>query len=430
MKQKLLITRKKVPYRYRVLVFLFFLTFILYLDRISISLMGVRIKSVFNLTNEQFGWVLGAFSLAYALFEIPSGIMGDRMGQRLVLIRIVLWWSVFTALTGLTMGLVSLIIVRFLFGIGEAGAYPNLSGVISRWFPVRETAKSFSAIFVGQSLGAAIAPLIVIPLAASFGWRMPFFVIGFVGMIWVFVCVIWFKNNPSEMAGISEVERNLIEQNRRFDLHEKEFPWKLILHNRSLMGLVTAFFCSQWANYFFIAWMPVYLQNGRHFSENGMKIFSFYLFIGCIASAIAVGFFSDWLVKKKGLKVGRKSIGISGLVTTGLSFLIAATTTSNQVVAISLFIGGLAFYSLNGIASFCTCVDIGGSRAGTVAGIMNFFGQTGGFILAMTFGKIADMAHNFNTSMYVLGGVVLTGSLFWVFVDPSKALIIESVHHQ
>ena len=430
MKQKLLTTRNKVPYRYRVLVFLFFLTFILYLDRISISLMGVRIKSVFNLTNEQFGWVLGAFSLAYALFEIPSGIMGDRMGQRLVLIRIVLWWSIFTALTGLTMGLVSLIIVRFLFGIGEAGAYPNLSGVISRWFPVRETAKSFSAIFVGQSLGAAIAPLIVIPLAASFGWRMPFFVIGFVGVIWVFVCVIWFKNNPSEMAGISEVERNLIEQNRRFDLHEKEFPWKLILHNRSLMGLVTAFFCSQWANYFFIAWMPVYLQNGRHFSENDMKIFSFYLFIGCIASAIAVGFFSDWLVKKKGLKVGRKSIGISGLVTTGLSFLIAATTTSNQVVAISLFIGGLAFYSLNGIASFCTCVDIGGSRAGTVAGIMNFFGQTGGFILAMTFGKIADMAHNFNTSMYVLGGVVLTGSLFWVFVDPSKALIIESVHHQ
>ena len=299
MKQKLLTTRNKVPYRYRVLFFLFFLTFILYLDRISISLMGVRIKSVFNLTNEQFGWVLGAFSLAYALFEIPSGIMGDRMGQRLVLIRIVLWWSIFTALTGLTMGLVSLIIVRFLFGIGEAGAYPNLSGVISRWIPVRETAKSFSAIFVGQSLGAAIAPLIVIPLAASFGWRMPFFVIGFVGMIWVFVCVIWFKNNPSEMAGISEVERNLIEQNRRFDLHEKEFPWKLILHNRSLMGLVTAFFCSQWANYFFIAWMPVYLQNGRHFSENGMKIFSFYLFIGCIASAIAVGFFSDWLVKKK-----------------------------------------------------------------------------------------------------------------------------------
>ena len=430
MKQKLLTTRNKVPYRYRVLVFLFFLTFILYLDRISISLLGVRIKSAFNLTNEQFGWVLGAFSLAYALFEIPSGIMGDRMGQRLVLIRIVLWWSIFTALTGLTMGLVSLIIVRFLFGIGEAGAYPNLSGVISRWIPVRETAKSFSAIFVGQSLGAAIAPLIVIPLAASFGWRMPFFVIGFVGMIWVFVCVIWFKNNPSEMAGISEVERNLIEQNRRFDRHEKEFPWKLILRNRSLMGLVTAFFCSQWANYFFIAWMPVYLQNGRHFSENGMKIFSFYLFIGCIASAIAVGFFSDWLVKKKGLKVGRKSIGISGLVTTGLSFLIAATTTSNQVVAISLFIGGLAFYSLNGIASFCTCVDIGGSRAGTVAGIMNFFGQTGGFILAMTFGKIADMAHNFNTSMYVLGGVVLTGSLFWVFVDPSKALIIESVHHQ
>src|SRR5262245_61446986 len=120
---------KKFPYRYRVLVFLFFLTFITYLDRIAISLVGVRIKADFDLSNEEFGWVVAAFSLAYALFEIPSGILGDRIGQRAVLIRIVLWWSLFTVLTGLTTGLITLIIVRFLFGVGEAGAYPNSSAV-------------------------------------------------------------------------------------------------------------------------------------------------------------------------------------------------------------------------------------------------------------------------------------------------------------
>src|SRR5258708_9248402 len=125
--------KNKFPYRYRVLIMLFFLILITYLDRICISLVGVRIKNEFNLSNEQFGWVLGAFALAYALFEIPTGILGDKIGQRKVLIRIVLWWSLFTALTGVATGLISLVLTRFLFGAGEAGAFPNGTGVISRW---------------------------------------------------------------------------------------------------------------------------------------------------------------------------------------------------------------------------------------------------------------------------------------------------------
>jgi len=127
------------PYRYRILILLFFLTFITYLDRITISLVGVRIKEAFHLSNEQFGWVVGAFALAYAIFEIPSGMLGDRLGQRKVLVRIVLWWSFFTALTGLTFGFYSLILTRFLFGMGEAGAYPNGTAVVCRWFPRLET---------------------------------------------------------------------------------------------------------------------------------------------------------------------------------------------------------------------------------------------------------------------------------------------------
>src|SRR6187402_2564815 len=113
--------KQKLPYRFRILVFLFFLIIITYLDRNCIALVGTQIKAEFGLSNEQFGWVLAAFSLAYALFEIPAGMMGDRIGQRAVFIRIVLLWSLFTILTGLTAGLISLIIVRFLFGIGEAG---------------------------------------------------------------------------------------------------------------------------------------------------------------------------------------------------------------------------------------------------------------------------------------------------------------------
>jgi len=157
----------KFSYRHRVMILLYFLILITYLDRITISLVGVRIKAAFHLSNTQFGWVLSAFVMAYALFEIPSGLMGDRLGQRKVLLRIVIWWSVFTALTGAVNGLTSLIAVRFLFGMGEAGAYPNSCGVISRWVPKSETSRGMSWLGMGAPTGAALAPLVVVPFAGS-----------------------------------------------------------------------------------------------------------------------------------------------------------------------------------------------------------------------------------------------------------------------
>src|SRR4029077_978821 len=143
------------------------LTTLTYLDRICISIVGVRIKADLHLTNEQFGWVLAAFALAYALFEIPSGMLGDRIGPKKVFIRIVAWWSIFTAITGLANGLIFLLIVRFLFGVGESGTYPNSLLVVSRWFPVKETGKALSWVGIGSQIGAGTAPLIIVPLASA-----------------------------------------------------------------------------------------------------------------------------------------------------------------------------------------------------------------------------------------------------------------------
>lgn len=413
-----------VPIRYRVLLLLFFLTLITYLDRISISLVGVRIKTEFNLTNEQFGWVLAAFSLAYALFEIPAGALGDRIGQRAMLTRIVSWWSVFTAITGLTTGLYSLIGVRFLFGMGEAGAYPNSTGVVSRWFPRSETARGLSALFIGQNAGSAIAPLIVVPLAVAFGWRVPFFINGFIGLIWVWVCYTWFRDNPSDMKGITAEEKNLIEKNRGFISHQPRFPWRLALKNRSLMALVIAFFCSQWGQYFFVAWMPVYLQEGRHFAENDMKVITSYFFVVGIIGVLSAGYLSDRLVKNRGLQLGRRSLGMLAMGLMALSFLATALATSDLLVIISLYAGQL-LYSFIPVVSFATCVDIGGNRAATVAGIMNFFGQMGAFFLAIVFGKMADLTQSYTIPLFIVAAVLLVGSLAWLFIDVSKPLVVD-----
>jgi ACS family glucarate transporter-like MFS transporter len=399
--------------------------FITYLDRICIGLVGKRIITEFHLTNEQFGWVLSAFSLAYALLEIPSGILGDRRGQKMVLARIVLWWSLFTFLTGAATGLISLIIVRFLFGVGEAGALPNASGVISRWMPANELSRGMAATLVGQIAGAAFAPFIVVPIAIAFGWRATFFVNAFVGLLWVIFCVRWFRNNPSEMRGITVEEKNFIERNRCFASHREAISWKRLLANRSLLALVSSFFCSQWAMYFFIAWMPVYLQQGRHFSETNMKFVTSLIFIPAIGTSLIGGMFSDWLVRKKGLKFGRRSVGMLSMGVNSILFLIEATT-ANDTVLVICFIAGFACQLILGVIAFAVCLDIGGNHAGAVSGFMNCIGQIGAFFLAIVFGKIVDSTHNFNSPLFVIAGLLFVGSMLWFVVDATKKVTVET----
>ena len=412
---------KKFPYRRRVLILLLFLILITYLDRVCISLVGVRIKAAFHLSNTQFGWVVGAFSLAYALFEIPSGMLTDRIGQRAVFIRIVLFWSLFTALTGAVTGLTSLLLVRFLFGIGESGAYPTSSSTIGRWFPSAERGRSMSALFIGQNAGAAVAPLIVVPVAIHFGWRAPFFVNGLIGLIWVIICWLWFRNEPSEMKGISKEEVTLIEKERRFLSHKESFPWKIVLGSWKTWALLIGFFCSQWGLYFFVAWVPIYLQQGRHLSENYMKLATSYSFVFGMAGALLSGILNDWLVRKKGLAFGRRCIGAMAMGVSGLLLAVTATTSSNSL-AVAFLLACYFCYSFFAITAFSTCVDIGGSRAGTMTGMMNFAGQTGAFFLSVAFGKIADVTHSYNTPVLLIACILVFGSIVWLGIDPTRKI--------
>jgi len=413
-----------IPYRFRVLVFICSLTTLTYLDRICLSIVGVRLKADLGLTNQQFGWVLASFALAYALFEIPSGAWGDRIGPRKVFIRIVLWWSLFTMLTGLVSGLISLLIIRFLFGMGESGTMPNSVLVISRWFPSQEIGRALPWMGIGTQIGSAIAPLIIIPIAAAWGWRMPFFVNGAIGLIWVLLCYSWFKNFPSEMRGISKKESEHIEKNRRYSPHQALVPWKIIFRSRTLWALMVMYFCFQWANYFFIAWMPVYVQEKLHFSENQTSGIISALFIVGIIGLLLGGYCIDLLAKKKGLFFGRRCIGMIGIGCCGLSILVAAITSSPSISAGSL-IAANGFYSFGVMSCFAVCTDIGKNNAGTVTGAMNFFGQMGAFFLAIVFGNMVDASHHFSRPLFVIAFAQGVGFLLWFVIDPRKPLAHE-----
>ncbi len=408
--------------RHKVLALLFFLSIIVYLDRICISVMGKRIKTDLDLTNEQFGWVLGAFALSYALFEIPTGIMGDRIGPRKVLTRVVLWWSFFTALTGAANGLISLLIVRFLFGAGEAGAYPNSSIVVSKWFPKYETGRAQAFIWAAGRIGGALAPLIVVPIAVAFGWRASFYLMGFIGVVWVAIWFTWFRDTPSQKSSVTHKELHEIESNQRIRSGDHHIPWKKFFRNGNIISLMMMFHFFMYGAYFFSAWLPTYLQEGRQFSEQDMKLFATLPFalgaIGCFAG----GFLSDYLVKKKGLKYGRRAVGIVSMGLSSFIVLLAALTKDNQTAAILLAVG-MAFKDFTLPVAFATCIDIGGSRAGLVAGAMNFAGQLGAFFLAITFGTIVDSTGNYDAPLYFIAIVLFLSSLLWLRINPEKPIV-------
>jgi len=189
---------KPTTARFKVLGFIFSLSVITYLDRLCISAAAPSIVAEFHLSPSQMGYVFSAFTLAYAVFEIPSGWLGDYIGTRKALTRIVLWWSVFTALTGATTGLISLITIRTLFGAGEAGAVPNVARTVSRWFPQTQQGRALSASFVGLATGATISTPLVFMLMKVQGWRWTFVEFGAVGVVWSVTWYKWFRDRPEE----------------------------------------------------------------------------------------------------------------------------------------------------------------------------------------------------------------------------------------
>ena len=285
--------------RHGVLLFLVVLAIITFLDRISISVAAPRIQQELGIPPERWGWILGAFLLAYGLFEVPTGALGDRGGQRSVLMRIVLWWSAFTGLTGLARSFPVMLVTRFLFGAGEAGAYPNIAGALGCWFPVGERARTQGFIWSASRLGGALAPLIVVPLQISIGWRAAFGVLGLLGVAWAICWRAWYHDRPSEQPGITPEELEEIETGGlRAGLSggHAEIPWRMLLSRSQLWLIFAMYFFQAFGSWFYFGWFPVYLMKGAGFTEKEMGLFTALPFLMGAAGNLAGGFLSDAMV--------------------------------------------------------------------------------------------------------------------------------------
>ena len=458
-------------YRFLVLAVLCSLAFLTYLDRICIMRVQgdierdlgfaqltqadeqslrerglehdpqARAKLSKDRATERMSWVFAAFVAGYALFEVPGGWLGDRWGARAVIFRIVLCWSLFTAATGgvkwITgifssrpgpeQWLIVMIAIRFLFGLGEAGAYPNIARALGRWFPLRERATAQSFIWLSSRLGGAFAPVIIGGLMFLAGdWQRAFWILGIAGIIWAISFVLWFRDRPEDQPKVNGGERELIRVGEAAigsiydDASAPPFRWAS-LFSPNVLALCVVSFSVSFCFYFYITFLPKYLKDqfGVDYAQSQF-ISGLPLFIGAFA-CLAGGFLSDYAIRKTGNKRwGRSLIPIVGWTVAGLcAFAVSQLHSAAAVMA--LIVIAFAFQDLGVPSMWSLPTDIGGRFAGTVGGWMNSAGCIGGMLSPLVAAKVS-IAHGWNATFVVFGAIYLLGALAWLRVDAGSPI--------
>ena len=413
--------------RYKVLRYTLALAVITYLDRVAISSAAPAIRAELGLSLIQMGWVFSVFTFAYAAFEIPSGWLGDVSGPRNVLTRIVLWWSTFTALTGAAWNFTSLLVIRFLFGVGEAGAFPNISKSFANWFPSTERGNAHGVIFMGTRLGGALAPPLIVLLMASIGWRLAFVVFGVIGVVWCLFWHRWFRDDPARHPAVDAAELEIIQRGLPPRGSLPPFGWRHLLSGNVVL-LCLMYFTMPYTLYFNLTWLPTYLKEVRGFTvQEAGYIAGIVLFCGAMANWIG-GKLTDHLVRRFGLRAGR-ALGAITLPLSGL-VLVAAALVENRIAAAALFALTLLIADLCVSACWAMCHDIGGPRAGTLGGAMNTVGNIGGAISPLVVGYTVQWWHSWTLPFIVTAGVYVLGGVFTLLVDPRKPLWPQPVERE
>jgi MFS transporter, ACS family, glucarate transporter len=407
--------------RYRVIGLLVLLFAVTYLDRVCISVAGPRMQSDLHIDPIGWGWVTGMFTLSYCLFELPTGAMGDRIGPRRILTRIVLWWSVFTALTGVVTSYPSLLVTRFLFGAGEAGAFPNAGVVVSRWFPPSQRGTLSGINLMAGQIGGALSPLLVVPIQMRWGWRTSFFVFGSLGVLWATTWYLWFRDSPTEklaMTAASEAQA----ADRRHSSHV--FPLRVALQSRSLLALLVIGFCYVYVYNFFQTWFHTFLVKGRGFTEGALFLSALPYIIGACSNILG-GAVSDALVTRLGRRNGRRIIGVSAL-TTAAVFIIAAATTRQEVLTVVLLGVAYGAITFQQSVAFAVCLDLGHERAGAMVGLFNTVCQVGGLVGAVAYGYIVEAFASYDAPFFPMAAILFLGAGLWWMIDASHALAPRS----
>jgi ACS family glucarate transporter-like MFS transporter len=407
--------------RYTVLGFALVITAISYLDRVCISMTAPFMQQDLGLSDAQVGYVFSAFTFAYAVFEIPGGWLADRFGPRLMMTRVVVWWSLFTAATGFVGGIVSLVLVRFLFGMGEAGMFPGLSRAFSRWFPESWRGNAFGLAIMTALIGGALTQKVTAELLGTWHWhwRVIFLVYAVAGLAWAGAWFWWFRDDPHRHPSVNRAELQLIRTSPP-QAHPR-VPWAMLMRDRSLILLCGMYFGVIYGWYFFLTWMPNYLLKARGFDLKTTGWLAMLPLLCMAAGVAAAGWSSDRLIGRLGRRWGRRLPGLVGLpLAAGL--LVVAITIPDAKTSAFLFAAAAGAATFGVAPGWAACLDIGGQHAGVVTGAMNTFGNLGGTAMPLLMGLSLKWWGSWNISLLTVAFFYLFSAACWLGIKSDEPI--------
>lgn len=412
--------RRYLKCRYLILGILCLMYFIAYIDRVNISVAAPLIRKEWGISASELGLIFSAFAVPYTFMQIAGGWLADKLGPRLVLAVLSLLWGAATIMTGLAWGVASLVVFRFLLGIGEGGAFPTATRSFTYWMPATERGFAQGITHSFARLGGAVTPPIVLWIAVSYGWRESFYVLGAISAVWSVAWIWLFRNTPIEHKWVSQSELEEIgvkSADMRKAAKEKTPWWKMI----KCMWLVTLVdFCYGWSLWVFLTWLPSYLKDSRGFDLKHMALFATLPLLAGVVGDTLGGVLSDRIFKKTGnLRLARRSLLLVGLLG-ALAFIVPAVFTASAVMAVALLAGSFFFLELTNAVLWSLPIDIAGKYAGTAGGMMNTGFGVAGVVSPAVFGFLIDKTGSYEVPFMITGALLLLGAAAAMKIDPNK----------
>lgn len=408
--------------RHLVLLLVALISALTFLDRMSIAVVGPAIQRDFPISPVQWGWILSAYVIAYSVFEIPSGVLGDRRGYHRELSRIALWWSAFISLTAFCRTVWQFAGARFLFGLGAAGAYPNLTGMLYRWMPVRERARGQGVMWAAGRLGGGLAPLLLVPLEAAAGWRAVFLILGVAGFLWAMSWQRLIRDRPAEQPGISAAE--LVEIGATPPPSHDGTPWKKLARLPQLWLIAAAYGMYGSGPWFYFSWFPTWLVKSAGFSIREMGVYASLPFFLGVAANLAGGQICDRLALHLGMRRAYAGMSCVCLLLTGL-IMMALSVVHTKWLIIVLASLGFGAMDLMLPCAWSMCMAIGGRVGGTATAVMNTVGNLGGLFCTFGFGYILEATGSYEMPVRAVAIVVILSGLIFSTIDCGRGLDAE-----
>jgi len=392
-------------------------------DRSCLSTAKGSIVGEFGLTGEQFGWIGAIFGLGYALFQVPSGLLADRFGPRALLSSVVAIWSVFMALTGAAWSYLSMMIFRFLFGAGEAGAFPGVARACYSWIPVKERGMVNGINFSGSRIGAAAAMPLVAWMIAALKWRMTFEILAGSGLVFAVIWYLWFRNDPTEKSGISKEELDYILENRQKSApgQKERISGGIILGSKNMWLIMLQYFASNFTFYFCLVWAFSFIQEKFHLDMQKTGFLAALPFLGGAVGNWTAGWFVDRIYKKGRWTASRRIPAMLGFVL-AVTGVLGFVTMANAYAAVLFLTLAIFGADMTISPSWSTCIDIGKKHAGAVSGTMNMAGNIGSFITALAFPYLKTWTGSYEPYFYIAAAFNALAIGAWMLIRPDKTL--------